>query len=343
MPTLQDVADHAGVSISTVSRVINGYIHVSREVRERVLESVEELDYRPNKMARGLRQQNSKFVGVLVRQQNTPFSSQLAYAIESTLFRKQFPVILCSTEGIPERENNYVDLLIEHQVSGVIIRPTRFSEHSIENVHRLLENNISVVAVDVGLPDTKISQVLSQNQEGGYMGVQHLVELGHRHIGIIAPTTDQDRKLNFPGNLRIRGIHYAFSDYQGQVEPTFIYVNEETHIQDGYVAMTQIVQQHPQVTAVFAITDVIAVGAMHAASEMGVSIPNDISLLGYDGTSLSEHVIPRLTTIVQPIKEMGEMASYSLMDHMTDENAPIRSVILESRLQIRDSTAKPGV
>jgi len=339
MSTLQDVAKHAGVSVSTVSRVVNDYPHVRQEVRERVLASISTLNYRPNKIARGLRRQDSQFVGVLVRLHSTPFSSELMYAIENTLFEKNYQVLLCNTNNELERENNYVDLLIEQQVSGVILRPTRFSQHSIENVKKLQRHNISVVSVDLSLPDTNISHILTKNQEGGYRAMQHLIAYGHRHIAIIAPHTDEDQTLNFPGNLRIRGIHQAFEEHKRDVDPVFIFAKQDDQFENGYQGMKQIHKSHPQVTAVFGITDMVAIGIMHAAFELGVSIPDDISVMGFDGVAPSNYVVPPLTTMVQPIHQMGMMAARTLIDHMKDADAPVRSVILENRLRVGGSTA----
>lgn len=338
MSTLQDVAQHAGVSVSTVSRVVNNYPHVRTEVRERVLASISVLNYRPNKIARGLRRQNSQIVGVLVRLHSTPFSSELTYAIERTLFDKNYQVLLCNSNSSPELENSYIDLLIEQQVSGVILRPTRFSDHSVKNIEKLLKNKIRVVSVDIAIPDANISQILTKNQEGGYLAMQHLVEYGHRHIAIIAPSIDQDESLNFPGNLRIRGINQAVEEYHGEVQPVFIFNKEWDQFKNGYSGMQQVIESYPQVTAVFGITDMVAIGAMHAAFENGISIPQDMSIMGFDGVAPSEYVVPPLTTMVQPIHQMGIMAARTLLDHMKDEDAPTRSIIMENRLQIRGST-----
>ena len=137
MTTIKDVAQHAGVSRSTVSRVINGYEHVTPEVRERVLKSISTLNYRPSKVARSLRKQQSQSIGVIVRQQKTPFSSELAYSIENVFFQAGYHSLLCSTDGDYQKESEYIEMLIDQHVSGVILRPSRRLQRAIPK-HRTL-------------------------------------------------------------------------------------------------------------------------------------------------------------------------------------------------------------
>ena len=204
MATIHDVAKEAGVSISTVSRVLNDYEHVRPELRERVLAVARALDYRPNKLASSLRKQHSESVGVLLYEQSTPFSSAVGHAIEKTLFKQGYNTMLCSTESEPEIEEQYINMLIDHQVHGVILRPGFSYQRSVNVVKKLLKQGISVVLLDIALPETNVSQVLSQNHQGGYDGLRYLIEQGHRHIAVIAPETDRESKSKRrpPGHLR---------------------------------------------------------------------------------------------------------------------------------------------
>ena len=341
MVTIQDVADHAGVSRSTVSRVINDYEHIKPQVRKKVLKSISELNYRPNKLARSLRKQASNSIGVIVRQQKTSFSSELGYSIECVLFEEGYHALLCSTDGDYDKELKYVDMLIDYQVSGVILRATIPSMQSVKSIEKLLDNNIPVVALDVEVPDIRVSQILSHNFDGGYQGAKYLLALGHRHIAIIAPEIDRDTSLNYPGNLRIKGIQQAFSDFPEPVEPIIHFSNKKNTFDNGYSSAEYIFMSHPEVTAIFAITDMIAIGTLHAARDNRLNVPGDLSVLGYDGLPISAYVIPQLSTIIQPIQDMGEIAARTLLEHMKKENMPVRSIILDNELAIRDSTAPP--
>lgn len=345
MATIHDVAREASVSIATVSRVLNDYEHVRPDVRSRVLKAAQALDYRPNKLASSLRKQHSESVGVLMYQQSTPFSSAIAYAIEKTLFTHRYNTLLCSTESDPEIEEHYVNMLIDHQVHGVVLRPAFSYQRSLKMVDKLLKHDISVVLIDIALPDAKhVSQVLSQNFQGGYDGLNYLIELGHRQIVVIAPDTDRDirTKREPPGHLRLRGIQQAHVELDHAAEVTYLYTKETDHFKAGYDAAFQIFEQYPATTAIFAISDVMAAGAMHAGREAGVAIPQDLSVLGYDDIPTAIHVIPQLSTIAQPIAKMGEIAAQTLLDHMLDHSAPVRSIMLENTLKVRGTTAPPG-
>lgn len=344
MATIHDVAKEAGVSIATVSRVLNDYEHVRPEVRERVLKAAQALDYRPNKLASSLRKQHSESVGVLFYEQSTPFSSEIAYAIEKILFKQRYNTLLCSTQSKPEIEEQYVNMLIDHQVHGVILRPSFSYQRSLKMVNKLLKNDISVVLLDIALPGANVSQVLSENFQGGYDGLRYLLELGHRHIAIIGPETDREAKSKRipPGHHRLRGVQQAHDDLNRQGDLIHIYTRGEDLFQAGLESGRQLLERHPQVTAVFAIADLTAIGVLHAAHEAGVRVPDELSVLGYDDIAAATHVIPQLTTIAQPIRKMGEIAAQTLLDHMTDAKSPIRSIMLENTLVIRGSTAPPN-
>lgn len=344
MATIHDVAKEAGVSIATVSRVLNNYEHVRPELRDRVLKAARALDYRPNKLAISLRKQHSESVGVLMYEQSTPFSSAVAYAIEKTLFKDRYNILLCSTESEPDIEEQYINMLIDHQVHGVILRPSFSYQRSLKTVNRLIKNGISVVLLDIALPGANVSQVLSQNHEGGYEGLRYLIELGHRNIAVIAPETDRESKSRRepPGYFRLRGIQQAYIHSGKQIELNYVYCREVDQFQAGYNGALEVFEIHPEATAIFAISDMMAVGAMHAGYDTGRAIPDQLSILGYDDISTASHVIPKLSTIAQPIHKMGEIAAETLLDHMSDPNAPIRSIMLENTLTVRGTTAPPA-
>lgn len=339
MTTIKDVAIHAGVSRSTVSRVINQYQHVTPDVRARVLKSISELNYRPSKIARSLRKQQSQSIGIIVRQQKTPFSSELAYSIENVFFKKGYHSLLCSTDGDHRKESEYIEMLIDHHVSGVILRPSRQLKTPSKNIEQLLENDIPVVIVDIKIPNTKaVSQILCENVQGGYDGMKYLLSIGHQRIAVVAPDVDSDSGLEYPGNLRLRGIQQAIIDHAKAIEVNYIYTDHPSRYENGYFGAQQVFEDYPATTAIFAITDMVAVGVIHAAHENNVRIPEHLSVLGYDDIPLSSYVIPQLSTIAQPIQAMGELAAHTLLTHLRDKNAPVRTVMLENTLHIREST-----
>lgn len=338
MVTIKDVARLAGVSIATVSRVVNNYAHVRPEVREIVNKAITELGYRPNGLASSFRTQQSNIVGVLLRQQRTPFSSALAYAIETTMFDQGYRVLLCSTNGEPEREEAYLETMLDMRVQGVIIRPSSTSARTVRQVDSLRSRGIAVSFVDMRPKMAAISSVVCDNFSGGYQGMRHLIELGHRKIGVVAGRVAQKGGNADVGSERVRGIRQAAQDLATDVEiiwsPPFELASFEIGGEIGHAMITG----SPQMTAIFATTDMLAIGVMHSAHTLGLELPRDLSILGYDGVLESTVTFPTLSTIAQPIHEMGQIAATTLIDHMTGASKAPRQVVLENTLVQRAST-----
>lgn len=339
MITIKDVARVANVSIATVSRVLNDYPHVRPAVREAVQKAIAELGYRPNGLASSFRTQQSNIVGVLLRQQRTPFSSALAYAIESTMFDEGYRVLLCSTNGDPDREEAYLDTMMEMRAQGVIIRPSAFTTRTLRHANLLRERGVAVTFVDMKPRQATMSSVVCDNYSGGYEGMRHLIELGHRKIGVVAGGVAQKGGGSDVGSERVRGIRQAAQDLAADVEivfsPPFTEASSfEVGRECGHVMITG----EREMTAIFATTDMLATGVMHCAHTLGLDLPRDLSILGYDGVLESTVTFPTLSTIAQPIEEMGRIAAMTLIDHMRGTVRTPRQVVLENTLVPRDST-----
>lgn len=230
-------------------------------------------------------------------------------------------------------------MLIDQHVSGVILRPSRQLKEPSRNIELLLENDIPVVVVDVKIPNISgVSQILCENVQGGYDGISYLLSSGHQNIAVVAPDTDSDPGLEYPGNLRLRGIKQAIAEYTQPLNIHYIFTDHPSRYENGYFGAQQVFENHPETTAIFAITDMIAIGVMHAAHENNIHIPNELSVFGYDDIPLSSYILPQLSTIAQPIKSMGELAARTLLEHLRDKQTPVRTVMLENSLKIRDST-----
>lgn len=327
------MASAAGVSIATVSRVINGNYPVSEILRARVQKAMDDLAYQPNTLARGLRRQKTQSIGVLIPKLNDQFLGTLAYTIEKTLFDNGYRALLCSTEEAVERETAYIDSLLQQQVDGVIMFPR---EHSRENVKRLLNAGVPVVAVERVLKHLPVHHVLVNNYGGGYQAVQHLVALGHRAIALMTAIIDP-----FPVQYRLDGALTALRDAGLPLPPEYFMslVSDEPRFQIGYRFGQAIARLPNRPTAIFALTDELAVGAMHALTENGIRIPEDMSIIGFDNIPLASVVIPALTTIDQPASQIGEIAGTILLRSLEGGGGTVESVTLETTLIVRDSTA----
>ncbi len=331
MVTMRDVAEHAKVSVATVSRVINKSGFVSPELEARVRAAMASLNYQPSALARGLRRQETQTVGLLVPQLDHPFFSGLAYAIEKACFEADYRTFVCSAEENPAKEDAYIAMLMRQRVDGVILVPTG---HTTAGVQALVQRGVPVVLVDRDLAGLDISRVLSDNYQGAYDGIRYLLELGHRRIGVVGGPG-----YSHPMKQRIRGLTQALADANRAPDPALTIVDEGQQFELGYSAARKMLQRTPRPTAIFALTDVMAVGVLHATAELGLAVPDDLSVMGFDDIPLAAYSIPGLTTVAQPIYQMGAAAVDVLLRHIRDADAETERIVLETRLVIRKSTA----
>jgi LacI family transcriptional regulator len=335
MTTIKAVADYAGVSVATVSRVMNKSGYVSRELETRVLEAMEALHFRPSALAQSLRNQRTRAVGVLIPQLDQPFFSALTFAIEKSLFISGYRALICSAEESLEKENTYVEMLLRQRVDGMVVVP---SGQSGEHIMRFVERQIPVVLVDRDMPGLeRINRVLVDNYQGAYEGIRYLIELGHRRIALIgAPVYSK------PMHERVMGARQALEDAGITSDPHLFITDIEPTFEMGFNVGGSLLKRAHRPTAIFALTDMMAVGVIHAAAKAGFTVPNDVSVIGYDNIPLSSYIMPELTTIAQPIYQMGEITAALLLRHMEEENAEIETVVMQTELIVRNSADAPN-
>lgn len=338
--TIKRVALSAGVSVATVSRVVNGTGVVRDELRERVERAMADLNYRPSALARGLRRQETLTVGILVPKLDHPFFGALAFAIERALFASGYRSFMCSAEENLERELEYVEMLLNQRVDGVIIVPTG---RDAAGVRTLRDRAVAVVTVDRDPPGLGADSVFIDNFGGARALTTHLLELGHRHISIACPPETSE-----PVAHRLRGIRAAFEDHGLKLEPSKIVsgtpeeFEQQGQFEVGYSAGKTLLSRTPRPTAIMALTDVMALGVMRAAFDAGLRVPDDVSVTGYDDIPLAAQVIPGFTTVAQPIYAMGERAAELLLRRIQTPDAPITVLRLPTTLQVRGSSAPPS-
>ena len=343
MASIKSVAKQAGVSIATVSRVLNGTKYVSPIIREKVLNVVEELNYKPSKTAQNLRRQQTQSIGVLVPHLNDLYFCNLAFAIEKQLSSIGYSPLFMSTESDNHKESLCVDNLIQHGVEGAIIVPSLPVSGSVENVERLMDADIAVVLVDRAIPSLKVNQVISNNFQGGYDGARHLIELGHKHIGMLDAGTDALLPKFGPGAERIAGVRQAMLDAGLTFDSrNCLFTDEQNQSTAGYKGAFTLLKQSPEITAIFALTDACAVGALRAVYEMGLNVPRDLSVIGFDDIPLASHAIPRLTTLAQPPQQIGQAAVELLLREINEPSDQFQTVTVGTQLIIRESTAPPS-
>jgi LacI family transcriptional regulator len=341
MTSIKTVARQAQVSIATVSRVLNGTKYVSPDIRAKVLEAVKALNYQPNITARNLRRQETKSIGVLVPQLNDFYFSNLAFVIENALYARGYNPLFASTEQNEAKEAACIDILIQNRVQGAIFVPSLPVRNSIENIRSMIDSGISVVLVDRGIKSLKVNQVVSNNFQGGYDAVHYLIELGHEHIGIIDSGITGMEPRYGPGQERIKGARQAMTDADLQFNNDFMFIGGSVNIETGYTGGMHLLRAFPQITAIFALTDACAIGVLRAAFELGLNVPDDVSVIGFDDLPLASHVIPRLTTLIQPTDKIGQTAAELLLQQIEEPASVFQTVTVGTQLIKRESTAPP--
>ncbi|WEK53747.1 MAG: LacI family DNA-binding transcriptional regulator [Candidatus Cohnella colombiensis] len=318
--TIKDVAKLTGVSVATVSRVLHNLTGYSAETRSKVLQAIEELGYRPNAIARGLINKRTQTIGVLFPDVSSSFSSDILNGIEETSHEHGFSVIVCNTARNGERTLKYLQVLQEKQVDGVIV-----ASQSINQAYEaeLMSMNVPVVLINTLAHHNQIVTVKVDDRQAAYDATAYLISNGHREIAMISGNRDD----LLAGSTRLSGYRQALED-QGltYVEDRIAY--GDFRYESGRSAMKQLLDTNLPFTALFVASDEMAIGAMGVAHEAGIRIPEDISIIGFDDLLISRMSIPPLTTIHQPLQQMGRSASEMLI-RMMDTSGEVHPIIAE--------------
>ena len=332
MATMKDVALRAGVSTTTVSHIINNTRYVSEDLRQKVMDAIAELNYQPHGPARSLRTKQTRTIGMIIPDNSNPFFAEIARSVEDAAFENQYNVILCNSDGSALKELNYIRLLIEKGVDGLAFISAGKDPQSIE---LLSHQSIPWAVADREIPSVKVDEVLVDNLDGGFQATEYLISLGHRRIGCIAG----------PGQLtpsfeRLTGYKQALDRAGINLAPDLI-LHGDFRSASGYDTCRTLIRHPEPPSAIFACNDLMAIGALQAAHDCGLSIPRQLSIIGFDDIAWSSFTFPRLTTISQPKKEMGRLLTAWLVDRIKNNQLPQRRTTLRAKLIERDSCAAP--
>jgi LacI family transcriptional regulator len=330
MPTIKDVARVAGVSITTVSHVLNDTRFVSDELRVRVLAAMEELDYRPNILARSLRRGETKTIGLVVPDNSNPFFAEMARMVEDLGFAAGYSVILCNSDENLAKEAAYIEVLIAKQVDGVVFIASGSTQ---EHLFELNQQDIPYVVVDREVDGSLADVILVDNELGGYLATRHLIELGHRRIACIA-----GRSQLTPSADRVGGYRRALREYLIPEEEELI-VPGDFRAEGGEMALERMLAVNPPPSAAFACNDMMAIGVLRAARNAGLRVPGDLSVVGFDDIPFAAVVSPALTTVAQPVSGLAQHSVRLLLARMQNsrEDQPTQRIVLQPHLVVRDS------
>lgn len=309
MIKIRDIAERAGASIATVSRVVNGSGYVSAEMRARIEAAVAELGYRPNAGARMMRSGSSRMVGVLLPALDVHFFGILAHTVEQALFARGYQAMICSTAESADHEAAYVAAMLAQQVDGVILAAVTSDGAAVA---RLRAAGVPIVAVDRALTGTET--VAADHQGGGRMLARHLLDLGHRAIGVIGAPGHSS-----PVQDRLAGIMAELAE--AGLAPLSVLLGSE-HSFEACRSLADSLLASCAPTALIGISDMAAIGALHAAVARGLRVPEDLSVIGFDDLPAARYTIPQLTTVAQPIRQIGQAAVDALIAVMRGETPP---------------------
>jgi len=330
--TRNDVARYAGVSPSTVSYVINnGPRSVSDETRQRVLQAIDTLGYRPNAVARNLRRQSTNTIGLILPDTCNTYFAEVAEGIESVAYENDYMVVLCNSDYQLDRELSYVDHLLSERAAGIIIVPATSSTKALE---LLLGSGIPTVSLDRVVEGINVPFIVANNFRGGYLATQYLISLGHTRIGCISRPVDLTHATE-----RVKGYLAALKDAGITPDPSWM-ARGGYRLANGKKAMHSLLDLAHPPTAVFCYNDMMAIGALRCAHEQGLCVPADLSIVGFDDIVESGFTCPALTTIHQDKHEMGRRGMKLLLKLIENKTSltSLKSKPLDVNLVIREST-----
>jgi LacI family transcriptional regulator len=326
--TIVDVADEAGVSYTTVSRVINNKGNVRPETRERVLMAMTRLGYVVDQRARSLAGGRSQVIGLLVPDAGTSYIGEVIRGIDAELVTAQYDLILYTTHHRKTKESAYVVTLTRGLADGLLLVLPRNPKACMET---LRQHHFPHVLIDHRGSGDAVPAVAAANWQGAYSATEHLIELGHQRIGFVTGDMDQ-----ICAQDRLAGYETALADHGITLDPELVYEGDFFQ-HSGYAGANALLELNSPPTAIFASNDVSAFGVMEAVREHGLRIPDDISIVGFDDIPQAAHVHPPLTTVRQPLEEMGRTATRMLLEHIKDSHCPLKRVELPTELVLRQS------
>jgi LacI family transcriptional regulator len=327
---ISDVAAKAGVSPATVSRVLNGVVHVNPDTKEKVLQAIEELHYHPNAAAKNLRSQKTSTIGIIVPDINSAYFAQIVKGIENMAYARKYKVIICDAENSKEKELEYLTFLTDRTVDGMILNTTQLSELEIIEI---AEKGYHIGVIGKHIEHDLVPCIYTDNVKISQTVVSHLVENGHKDIVYLSGYTDSTDSYE-----RLEGYLQGLSDHQIPFRPELI-ENGNFNEESGYEAMIRLLSNNLSFTAVYAANDEMALGVYKACREKNLRIPEDIAIVGVDNNRISKYLTPTLSSVNQPIYTMGALLVEKFIDQMKQNEFQNNRVFkLNSELIIRESS-----
>jgi DNA-binding LacI/PurR family transcriptional regulator len=328
--TMADVAVRAGVSIATVSRVLSGRSSVAPELRVKVSAAVDELLYRPNRLARNLRLRNAEMLGIVISDIQNPHFSEMVDVAEEEAYRRGYRVLLCNTGESSEKQRAYLQMLADERPLGVIIAPC---DAGAPEIGQLIDLGIPVVAFDRPVKDERADAVLADNFEGARTAVEHLVSRGITRIGYVGISTKIET-----GARRLAGYKAAMSALG--LAPRW--VDGGLRLAAGFGAADSLIREWPEMEGMVVGNNMLALGALQALRAGKRRVPDDVALVAFDDPFWAELVEPSMTALAQPVRAMTSTAVRLLIDHIEGRRREPERIVFRFSLKVRESSGRNG-
>lgn len=329
MATIYDVAERAGVSSATVSRVLNGHRRVDPELAQRVMEAVAQLGFRRNAVARNLRQSRSTLWAVIISDINNPFFTALVRGIEDVAQAAGFSVVLCNSDEDLKKEAAYISAVVSERMAGVIISPA--SERSTD-LGSLLETRTPVVTIDRSVRGVQVDSVCVDNIHGAEVATEHLLSGGYERVACVAgprrTTTASQRRKGYQRAYRSAGL---------AVDPQLVR-HADFRQEGGYQAMASLLAMPEPPGAVFVSNNLMTIGALQRLADEGITVPDEVGIVGFDDIPWAQLIRPSLSVVKQPTYEVGQTAGHLLIQRITQPERPPLTVTLSTTLSIAASS-----
>lgn len=334
MANMQEIAKIAGVSLGTVSHVLNDTARVREPTRKRVLDAVQAAGYQPSQLARGLRRDTTNMIGMIIPDITNPFFPAVVRGAEDVAFSNGYRLILCNTDNDHSKEVMHLNELRTYLPAGLIVIPSNFSDLTAQ-AESYQRAGTGVVCIDRLPKNWSGDTVTANNEAGAYNATRHLIQLGHTRLATITGPLHLTNAME-----RLGGFKRAMKEAKLHLSPEYA---QETSFdkQGGHAKTLILLRLIPQPTAIFAGNDMIALGALMAVREAGLRCPEDISIMGFDDLDLAETTNPSLSSVSQSGYQLGTTAARILLDRRGGDTSPAKHIVLETLLNLRNSVASP--
>ena len=329
MATIKDVARMAGVSTTTVSHVINKTRFVAEATQQKVLAAVDELNYAPSAVARSLKCNTTRTIGMLVTKSTNPFFAEVVHGVEEYCYNSGYTLILCNTEGNLEKQRDYLRMLSEKRVDGLLVMCSDLDQMLLDLLER--KNDLPMVIMDWGPESPHTDNILDNAENGGYIATKHFIENGHKKIGCLSGQADKSTCQE-----RLKGFRKAMAEADLTVNEDWL-LDGDFECESAVEAAQKFIAMEDRPTAIFCFNDIMAMALISTFEQAGLRVPDDISIIGYDNIDLAPYFSPPLTTVHQPKRRLGKKAIEILLERVKDKNHERQTFEMTPKLVERKS------